>query len=189
MFGMTYVANEQISEAEWTINEIMRGSEEYGFEFLGTAAQLFYGVIQIFQGNLNKGLGTIEHTAEVFLESDSRYRYAMARYTLGKVYAKIVGGEGDKSLSLVARNIGFLVKNIPLAGKKAESHYLKTIEVTREIGAKGTLGLACLDLGLLYKLKKKPEKARAYISESIEIFQQCTAEGYLKKAKEALGSL
>ena len=189
MLGMTYVANEQLSEAEGTFKEIMRGSEDYGFEFLGTAAQLFYGVIQIFQGNLNKGLGTIEHTAEVFLESDSRYRYAMARYTLGKVYAKIVGGEGDKSLSLVARNIGFLVKNIPLAGKKAESHYLKTIEVTREIGAKGTLGLACLDLGLLYKLKKKPEKARAYISESIEILQQCKAEGYLKKAKEALGSL
>ena len=189
LLGMTYVANEQLSEAEGTFKEIMRVSEDYGFEFLGTAAQLFYGVIQIFQGNLNKGLGTIEHTARVFLESDSRYRYATASYTLGKVYAKLVGGESEKSLSLLARNIGFLVKNIPLAGKKAESHFSRTIEVAREMGAKGTLGLACLDLGLLYKLKKKPEKAREYISESIEIFQQCEAGGYLKKAKNALGSL
>ena len=167
----------------------MRASEDFGIEFLGTAAQIFYGVIQISQGNLNKGLGTIEHTAEVFMESDSRYRYATASYTIGKVYARVAGGEGDKSLSLLAKNIGFLVKNIPLAAKKAESHFSRTIEVAREIGAKGTLGLACLDLGLLYKLKKKPAKAREYISESIEIFQQCEAEAYLKKAKNALKSL
>jgi class 3 adenylate cyclase/tetratricopeptide (TPR) repeat protein len=189
LLGMTYVANEQLSEAEGTFKEIMRGSEDYGFEFLGTAAQLFYGVIQVSQGNLNKGLGTIEHTAKVFLESDSRYRYATASYTLGKVYAKLVGGESEKSLSLLARNIGFLMKNIPLAGKKAESYFDRTIEVAREIGAKGTWGLACLDMGLLYQLKKKPEKAREYISESIEIFQQCKATGYLEKAKHALASL
>jgi len=187
--GMTYVADEQLSEAEGTFKAIMRASEDFGIEFLGTAAQIFYGVIQISQGNLNKGLGTIEHTAEVFMESDSRYRYATASYTLGKVYARVAGGEGDKSISLLAKNIGFLVKNIPLAAKKAESHFSRTIEVAREIGAKGTLGLACLDLGLLYKLKKKPAKAREYISESIEIFQQCEAEAYLKKAKNALKSL
>lgn len=81
------------------------------------------------------------------------------------------------------------MKNIPLAGKKAESYFVRTIEVAREIGAKGTLGLACLDLGLLYKLKKKPEKAREYISESIKIFQQCEARAYLKQAKNELESL
>jgi len=189
LLGMAYVADEQLSEAEGTFKEIMRASEDYGFEFLGTAAQLFYGVLQISQGNLNKGLGIIEHTATVFLKSDSRYRYATASYTLGKVYAKIAGGESDKSLSLLAKNIGFLMKNVPLAGKKAESHYIRTIEAAREIGAKGTLGLACLDLGLLYKLKKKPDKAKAYISDSIEIFQQCGAEAYLKKAKDTLKSL
>ena len=187
--AMTFVADEQFNEAEGTFKEIMRESEDFGFEFLGTAAELFHGVIQIYQGNLNKGLGIIEHTAKVFLESDSRYRYATASYTLGKVYARVAGGEGDKSLSLLAKNIGFLVKNIPLAGKKAEAHFGRTIEVAREIGAKGTLGLACLDLGLLYKLKKKPDKAKGYISESIEIFQQCGAGAYLKKAKNALGSL
>ena len=189
MLGMTYVADEQLSEAEGTFKEIMRESEDFGFEFLGTAARLFDGVIQISKGNLNKGVGIIEHTLEVFLESDSRYRYATASYTLGKVYARVAGGKSDKSLSLLAKNIGFLVKNIPLAGKKAESHYTRAIDAAREIGARGILGLACLELGLLHKLKKKPGKARQYISESIEIFQQCRAETYLKKAKNELESL
>ena len=189
LLGMTYVADEQLSEAEGTFKEIMRESEDFGFEFLGTAAELFHGVIQISQGNLSKGLGIIEHTAKVFLESDSMYRYATASYTLGRVYARVAGGDSDKSLSLLAKNIGFLVKNIPLAARKAESHFGRSIEVAREIGARGTLGLACLDLGLLYKLKKKPDKAREYISESIELFQQCEAEAYLKKAKDALISL
>jgi class 3 adenylate cyclase/tetratricopeptide (TPR) repeat protein len=187
--GMTFVAAEQFSEAEGIFTAIMQASEDYGVEFLGTTAQLFYGVILMSQGYFNKGLRTIEHTARAFLESNSRYRYAVANYSLGKVYAKIAGGKGEKSLSLLAKNIGFLIKNIPLAGKKAEDHYNRTIEVAREIGAKGTLGQAYLDLGLLYKLKKKPEKAEGYISESIEIFKQCNAEAYLNKAKNMLDSL
>jgi len=54
LLGMTYVASEQFGDAEGTFEEIMRESEDYGVEFLGTAAQLFYGVIQISQGTLKK---------------------------------------------------------------------------------------------------------------------------------------
>jgi len=187
--GMTFVAAEQFNEAEGIFKTIMQASKDYGVEFLGTAAQLFYGAMLISQGSFNKGLRTIEHTAEVFLESDSRYRYAVANYSLGKVYAKIAGGKGKKSLSLLAKNVGFLMKNIPLAGRKAEEHYNRTIDVAREIGAKGILGQAYLDLGHFYKLKKNPEKAIGYVSASIEVFKQCNAEAHLKKAKSLLGSL
>jgi len=133
--GMTYVSDEQFSEAGDTLEEIMRISDDYGVEFLGTAAQLFYGVVLISQGKLNKGMGIVEDASKSFLESDSRYRYATANYTIGKVYARVVLGEGERSLSLIAKNIGFLVKNIPLARKKAEAYFGKAIETFKRCGA------------------------------------------------------
>ena len=89
----------------------------------------------------------------------------------------------------MAKNIGFLIKNVPNAGKKAEDHFSNTIKVAKEIGANGLLGPACLDLGLYYKAKKKNEQARTYINEAIKIFKQSGASVYLTKAQEALASL
>ena len=86
------------------------------------------------------------------------------------------------------KNIGFLVKNVPFAGKKAEDHFSKAIEVAKEIGAKGFQGLACFNLGLLHKAKKRTEQARKCITEAVQLYEQCEAETYLKQAKEALAS-
>ena len=89
----------------------------------------------------------------------------------------------------MAKNIGFLIKNVPFASRKAEGHFNKAIEVAKEIGAKGLLGQAYVDLGLLHKTKKRTDKARDCISEAIELFKKCEADGFLKQAEDALASL
>ena len=87
------------------------------------------------------------------------------------------------------KNIGFLIKNVPGASKKAEDHFRQTIEVAKEIGANGLLGPAYLDLSLLHKAKKRKDSARECVSEAIKIFEECGAEIYLKQAREELASL
>jgi tetratricopeptide (TPR) repeat protein len=89
----------------------------------------------------------------------------------------------------MVRNIGFLVKNVPFARKKAETHFKKAIEIASEIGAKSIVGQAKLDLGKLYKTKGRTDKARNYLSAAIQIFEECEAEIYLKQAREAIASL
>jgi hypothetical protein len=59
----------------------------------------------------------------------------------------------------MAKNVGFLVKNAPFASKKAEDHINKAIDIFKEIGAKGFLGTAYLELGLLYKKRKRTDPA------------------------------
>jgi tetratricopeptide (TPR) repeat protein len=61
--------------------------------------------------------------------------------------------------------------------------------VAKEIGAKGTMGMAYFDLGVLYRMKGKTEQAKKCISEALQIFEECEAEGFLKQAKEALASV
>jgi len=101
----------------------------------------------------------------------------------------MVQSAGPKSFSLIAKNIGFLVKNVPFAGKKAEDHFNKAIEVSKEIGAKMCLGRAYLDLGLLHKAKNRTSLASECISEAIQLFEKCHAGIYLQQAREALVSL
>jgi tetratricopeptide (TPR) repeat protein len=82
-----------------------------------------------------------------------------------------------------------LVKNVPFASQKAIKHFSRVIGVSEEIGAKGAIGPAYFELGLLHKAKGRTVKARECISQAIQDFEQCEAETYLKQAKEALESL
>jgi tetratricopeptide (TPR) repeat protein len=74
------------------------------------------------------------------------------------------------------------------AGKAAD-HLNKAIEVAHEIGAKGSLGDAYLDLGRLHVVGQRKEEARECISKAIDLFEQCEIETPLKAAREVLASL
>jgi tetratricopeptide (TPR) repeat protein len=147
------------------------------------------GVLLIAKGQMSQGLKLLEKGQRDCLENQTRTVYTQSEYVLGKVYSQIAEGSAPISLSTMAKNIGFLVKNVPFASKKAEEHFNRAIEVAKEIGVKGTMGMAYLDLGLLCRKKGKTEQARECISEAIQIFEQTEAEKFLKHAREALASL
>jgi sugar phosphate isomerase/epimerase len=100
-----------------------------------------------------------------------------------------VAGEDLPSFSILARNIGFMVKNVPAAGKRAEEHFKRTIEIAKEVGAKSWVAVSYRDLGLLHKTKKRTDQAKECISKAIQIFEELEAEVYLKQAKEALATI
>jgi tetratricopeptide (TPR) repeat protein len=89
----------------------------------------------------------------------------------------------------MAKNVGFILKNVPSAAKKGLEHLNRAIEVAKEIGAKGIEGQAYLGLGRLHEIKGRSDQARDCFSKAIQIFKECEAEIYLKKANEAFESL
>jgi NAD(P)-dependent dehydrogenase (short-subunit alcohol dehydrogenase family) len=99
------------------------------------------------------------------------------------------GGGGKKSISFFLKNIGFLIKTVPFAARKAEGYFHTAIETAKEIGAKSVLGQAYLDLGKLHKAKGRLPEARTCISQAVQSFQECEADVYLKQARDALASL
>ena len=137
---------------------------------------------------MSQGLEILREAKRIFIDIECPAFCAEAEYALGKVYSQIAVPENPINLPTIAKNIGFIVKNAPLAAKKAENHFAKAIELAKEIEAKGTLAQAHLDLGLLHKAKKRHNKAQECISEAIKIFEECKAEGFLKQAREALSA-
>ena len=178
-----------MDEAQDVLKGVLNFSRQFGVEFIGTPAKGYLGVVYIAKGDMSQGLRIIREISNSYLKIERRYWHATLEYTLGKVLLRIVEGAGPKSLSMIFKNMGFLLKNVPFAGKKAENHFNRSIEVAKEIGAKGVLGQAYLDLGLLHKAKKRPEQAKECISEAISFFEQCDSEIFLKQAKEVLASL
>jgi tetratricopeptide (TPR) repeat protein len=141
------------------------------------------------KGHMGQGLEKIQEAQRAFLENEGRSLYATSEHLLGKLYLQIVENARPISLSTMAKNVGFLIRNVPFAGRKAEEHFNKAIQVAREIGARGIMAMAYLDLGLLHKAKKRRDQARECLIEAIKLFEQCGTEAHLKQAKEALASL
>jgi tetratricopeptide (TPR) repeat protein len=187
--GPTQILLGELKEAEDTLREPVDFWHEYGYGSCGIFAYAFQGVLSIIQGKMSVGMEKLEEALSLTKNNGRKSICAILEHVMGYVYLQIVKGEGPKSLSFLAKNIGFIIKNVPAAAKKAEAHLNRAIELAEEIGANGVLGEAYLDLGRLHKAKNKTDQARDCFSKAIKIFEQNKAEVFLKQAKEALGSL
>lgn len=56
-------------------------------------------------------------------------------------------------IQVLSRNMGFLIRNLFFAKKKAETHFKQVIEVGKRIGATGLMSQTYFDLGQLYEPK------------------------------------
>ena len=187
--AMSYVQNEQFEEADEVLKELISYTERSGCKYFETPSKAYYGVVLIAQGQMNRGLKMVEHARQAALKCGRKSAYLVIEYILGKVYLQISKGAGPINISTISKNIGFLARNVPFASKKAEEYFLKAIEVANEIKAKGIIAQVSLDLGRLYKTKGRTDEARKYISEAIQLFEECEADVYLKQAREALAAL
>jgi len=186
--GMASLLSGRVQESEDTLKPLVEYCEKRDVEEVLIPACLFLGPALVALGHMEQGLRMLENVRQTCLENQRIPFYSQAEYVLGYVYSQIAMGPSPK-FSTMARNIGFLAKNVPFAGKKAEEHFHKSIEVAREAGAKGILATAYLDLGLLHKAKKRTDQARECLTEAIKIFEENQGQVYLKQAKEALASL
>ena len=187
--GFVYCETSQIHEAEKVLLELTKFDEQFGLKVSGTPARSLLGVVTILKGDLARGLKILEETKKLYIRNERKYFIANADYTFGKVYSQLAEGGQSTSFSMVAKNIGFLVRNVPFAAKKAEDYFQAAIQRASEIGAKGLQGRASLDLGQLHKSKGRTDQARKYITDAIRLFEECEADVFLKQAKEAVATL
>jgi len=182
----------QFEKAEEEILQVQTFSRNFGMEMYDQYLSGVLGVLDMSKGRVHKGLKSVEQARNVAKERGSKYGYASFEGLLGRIYMQMVV-RGEPTLpftpSLIVKNLGFFIRNLPFAAKKAEAHLNQAIALNREMGANHLLGQACLDLAILHKTKKRSSKARECLSEAIILFEQCEADAFLQQAKEELASL
>ncbi len=187
--GMSYLSDKRLQDAEETFEKVIAFNDDFGLEALGTSAEALRGIVCLARGELRKGIMITKKTLQGWLINGSKYRYATVEHFLGKVYLEIVIGGRQKKLSLLIKNIGFMIKNAPFAGTLAEKHFTKARTVAREIGATGIVAQVDLGLGMLLSETGRTQRAKHYIGEAVTLFHQCGAHVYLKQAQNLLMTL
>jgi len=188
LLGLVYLLGGQLREAENILQSCINFCETRDMGQFSVICQYCLAPVLIAKGQMKQGTELLEKAQETLIRNQRRVQYALSEYILGEVNAQIATGP-KPSLSIMAKNIGFLLKTVPFATKKAEEHFNKAIELLKEIGAEGLLGPVYLSFGLLHKSRRRKEDARQCILEAINFFKQCGAEAYLMQANEVLESL
>ncbi len=186
--GMAYFFEGKLQEAEKVFKSNLDFSEKHGMGQISVLDQCFLSPILIAKGHMKQGAELLEKARKTMIKNQRRVWYALSEHILGEVNLQIATGP-KPALSIMAKNVGFLVKSVPFATKKAEEHFNKAVELFKEIGANGFLGLTYLSLGLLYKSSKRTDQAKQCVLEAIAIFRDCGAKANLKQANEVFDSL
>ena len=189
MLGWSYLADENLKEAEKVNSELLRFDEEYGFEFLGASAKNIEALIELGNGRLKKGLNILEETREIYRKNRAKLRLAWQEHSIGKFYLKLAERSGPMGFLTIIKNIGFLIRNVPFARKLAEKYLKSSIELSEEIGSDFILGQAQLDLGLLYKTMNQLHLAKSHIEEALSIFDKNNSRVNIDNAKSVLATL
>ena len=186
--NLAYAFDGQFDKALESQQELVAFCEKYDVGELLVHENIIRGAAMVASGRMDQGLKLIEESRQTSIANQRKTPLIISEYVLGMIYSQIATGPKPR-LSVMAKNVGFLMKNVPVASKKAEEHYQKAIELSEEIRANAYRGISYLGLGQFYQAKKKIDQARKYIGKAIEILEECQAEQYLRKAKHALTSL
>jgi class 3 adenylate cyclase/tetratricopeptide (TPR) repeat protein len=186
--GFAHFSGGRFEEAEKVFESTIDFCKERGVDSLSLPCSLFLAPILIAKGQMQQGTDLLEKTRKTMIRNHRKVQYAISEYIFGEVYAQIATGQ-KPSLTIMAKNIGFLAKTVPFAKKNAEKHFYKAIELFKGFGSKSQLGQTYLSLGSFYKAVKKTDQAKQCIQQAIEILFECEAHGFLKQAKGVLNSL
>jgi tetratricopeptide (TPR) repeat protein len=84
----------------------------------------------------------------------------------------MVTGAAPVNPSLLIKNIGFILINLPFAGRRAVEHFNKAAQILRRTDSASALGNVYLELGRFYQKKGKKALASENLNRAIQLYQQ-----------------
>ncbi len=194
MFPRSYIVIAHIEKGEFSkanehIQKVWSFHKEHDIGGSACLAKGQGGLIQVVEGRFEKGFQMIDEAIE-WAERDTINCYlSIFELLKGKIYLNIVRGKGPKSVGVMMKNIGFIIKNVPVAAKKSEMHLKAAVKKAGKFEMESVKGLAYFELYQLKKFKKKKSEAQKYLTKAITVFEKTGAIHYLKTANIALSKM
>ena len=185
-----YFSQGKVRIAAQTLESVIETTEQFGYEYVGTSANAFYGIVSASMGNLAKGVALIREQIQNHRQRGKRNHDLIFTHMLGKFYLSLARRKGGPlNLKVAAKNILFLMRTLPVASHLAERYLKEAIDIGKAIDAYIRQAQAYLDLGLLYAHKQRFRDARHQIEQSIRLFERCGADALLSEARSAWEAL
>jgi class 3 adenylate cyclase/tetratricopeptide (TPR) repeat protein len=142
---------------------------EQGSEFMVNWWKGFVGLGRVLQGQTDEGMRLIEEASRGCSANGDVLFHQVNEYLKAKVYLQM-----------------FLAGYQLPAEERATALLTSAIEYWRQVGARGWLAQALLDLGLLHQAKNRRRDARACWTEAADLFEKVGADMYLEQVRGLL---
>ena len=93
-----------------------------------------YGAALVLAGRMSEGVRFIQAAIERFAEWGNETQPAFGHLVLGDIYTQIALGEQKPPLRVLLRNLGFVLREVPLARRKGYAHLRQAVESAARIG-------------------------------------------------------
>ena len=157
-----------------------------------------YGASMVLAGEMATGVRWIEAAMRRFAAGGNEAQVAFGQMVLGEIYLQMVLGEiylqmvlGEEKVpvTVVLKNLGFILRSLPLAARKARHHLEEAIRRSQALDLPGFLARSLLDLGLLCRAKKRRQEARTHLEEALRIAAPLESSVLSEKIRLGLASL
>ncbi len=185
--ALAFVLSGRAAEAVEVLEDMRRRSEAGQVWIVAFfTADLPCGLALVMSGRMAEGVRLIEDSARRYADLGQPYANAYAHYYLGEIYLQMVLGTERPPLSVILRNLGFILRTVPVVAAKARNHLEAAAEQSRVLDTPSFLAMSLYSLGLLESAKKRPQDARAHLDEAREVAAAVEAEALVDKIDEAL---
>lgn len=181
---------DQFQEAAEILEEIIPLCQQLGMDYIVTHAQALYGAVLIVNGQFSRGMKMIAAGLRVLTETGRLYSRYLLENNLAEIYFQMATRARPLGVRSVVKNLGFILREVPFAKRRARAYLDQIIQVGKEVGVRGFVqGRALFNLGVLHRLNGRKEQAKECLCEAEQIFGECSSETYSQLVRQALAAM
>ena len=185
-----YVQTDRFQEADGVIQEIIPFCQPLGMDYVVTSAQALEGVVLIAAGQFSRGLKRTKAGLRLLSATGRFYSRYLVEIGLAEIYFQIATRTHPLKFWSAIKNLGFILKEVPFAKRKAKAYLNRVKQVGEAVGATGFVhGHALLNLGLLHQQSGSQEQAKECLVEAQRLLSQCNSETGCQQVRQALRAL
>jgi tetratricopeptide (TPR) repeat protein len=145
------------------IQELRRWSSEHGTRYADGAMEGALAVGLVLSGRVGEGIKFLESAIAARDADGFRSMAAWNRITLAEIYLEILTARERPPMSIMVKNLWTLLASMLFGARRAEA-LLEKAAAHEQLHERGAFRARInMDLGLLYKLKRQPGRARTFL--------------------------
>ena len=143
----------------------------------------------VLAGQMAAGVRWIEEAIRRFSAWGNETAPAFGHLILGEMYLQMILREQPVPTDILLRNLGFALRTLPVAGRKARRHLEEAIRMARAAAIPAVLARSLLDLGRLCQTKRRWREARTHLDEARQIAETLESPRLTARIRAAIESL
>jgi hypothetical protein len=178
-----------VQEGLAKIQELRRHTLAHGWFYLDSGAHGPAGVGLAMCGHIAQGIRLLEDSIAAADACGSHTAAAWNRITLAEIYLEMLSGKQTPPLLVIFRNLGIIL-GAQLFGRQRVLGLLEKANSYEQLSERGTIRARIqMDLGLLYKIKKRPDLARKHLARARAVAEIQNAAAMVNKIDTIIAGL